>query len=155
MAGWCGVSAWLCNLLGVMAMNYRRLLCSLRAGQHTMENMVQKPAVKFDMEAGEPLLEDEEEEEEGADGINPYVLSCFATTKAIQVMIGIASIIACGNIWWLIEYQSPDDLRGECGDQMYSIAFWLIWVLFTFVIWFMPVYCPCCCCLIGALVLRA
>jgi len=148
--GICGISTWLVNLSVVAVQNWRRILCSVHQGQTTVASTLgQKPQVKFDLEAGQPLLEEGEGEEEERDGQEGVVLRITILLKFIQVVIGFVSFYIFAGVWWIVQNTESPELVDECGSFIYTLAYWFIWFLFTFLLCIVGLQCSCLCCFLG------
>merc|ERR1712167_169363 len=123
-----GVGAWLLNIISMAMLDYRRLICTFRHGGTTIASSLgQKPEVKFDLEAGEPLLEDEDNEDNIDYRAQNRARMCSVGLRGLTTILGLVSFTCSIFIWRLVQYQETSDLVDECGSFVYGLAYWLIW----------------------------
>lgn len=151
--GWCSVCSWLLGLIVQLVMHVREFRRTMAMGGTAVESTYSKVVPKFDLEAGEPLLEEEVQPEDISNQLKLVflgIIQCVITGVAIVTLY-------CGiHAWSLIHYTAEDTLRGQCGDWAYGVSYWCIWFLYTlcFGIWAVACMCMCCAIPIAALVRR-
>jgi len=149
--GWCGIISWGLNLLVLMVQNNTYVLCQLRAGSHAVgAGLGHKPEIQFDLEAGEPLLD---AEQQPAQVSEQHARLCTGILKVAQVIAGFVSFAACIVIWNMVQTNEVELLRDECGGFVYGLSFWLIYVLMSICLCLIPCYC-CCICVVLIAALR-
>lgn len=151
--GWLGIGSWALGIVFEAARNHKTLSRALCAGRGVVGSAITSPQVKFDLEIGEPLLEEDVDDDETGDvgGNAPRLVLC--TMVLVQLgrsFVGFASIWYGGHIWYAMQYEDTQ-VRGDCGEWAYTMTWWCNWLPFTIMICIIPLYCVCCCCICAML----